>query len=100
MPAGKISENNTRINVTIPKYLKLQAEIIATKQNRSLSNLIVTLIKDYVQLMKKTIPNKYRLYIYLQLFICKIFKDLNKIWFTQFFELRNKFLISKIMSPC
>ena len=53
MPAGKISENNTRINVTIPKDLKLQAEIIATKQNRSLSNLIVTLIKDYVQLIEK-----------------------------------------------
>ncbi|MEO3123183.1 ribbon-helix-helix domain-containing protein [Mediterraneibacter gnavus] len=53
MPAGKISENNTRINVTIPKDLKLQAEIIATKQNRSLSNLIVTLIKDYVQSIEK-----------------------------------------------
>lgn len=34
MPSGKISENNTRINVTIPKDLKLRAEIIATKQNR------------------------------------------------------------------
>lgn len=53
MPSGKISENNTRINVTIPKDLKLQAEIIATKQNRSLSNLIVTLIKDYVQSIEK-----------------------------------------------
>lgn len=53
MPAGKISENNTRINVTIPKDLKLQAEIIATKQNRSLSNLIVTLIKDYVRSIEK-----------------------------------------------
>ena len=53
MPAGKISENNTRINVTIPKDLKLQAEIIATKQNRSLSNLIVTLFKDYVQSIEK-----------------------------------------------
>lgn len=49
MPSGKISENNTRINVTIPKDLKLRAEIIATKQNRSLSNMIVTLIRDYVE---------------------------------------------------
>ena len=50
MPAGKISENNTRINVTIPKDLKLQAEIYCNYQAKQiLSNLIVTLIKDYVQ---------------------------------------------------
>lgn len=53
MPSGKISENNTRINVTIPKDLKLRAEIIATKQNRSLSNMIVTLIRDYVESNEK-----------------------------------------------
>lgn len=53
MPSGKISENNTRINVTIPKDLKLRAEIIATKQNRSLSNMIVTLIRNYVESNEK-----------------------------------------------
>lgn len=53
MPSGKISEHNTRINVTIPKDLKLRAEIIATKQNRSLSNMIVTLIRDYVESNEK-----------------------------------------------
>lgn len=53
MSSGKISENNTRINVTIPKDLKLRAEIIATKQNRSLSNMIVTLIRDYVESNEK-----------------------------------------------
>ena len=53
MSSGKISEHNTRINVTIPKDLKLRAEIIATKQNRSLSNMIVTLIRDYVESNEK-----------------------------------------------
>lgn len=57
MPSGKISENNTRINVTIPKDLKLRAEIIATKQNRSLSNMIVTLIRDYVESNEKDDTN-------------------------------------------
>ena len=57
MASGKISENNTRINVTIPKDLKLRAEIIATKQNRSLSNMIVTLIRDYVESNEKDDTN-------------------------------------------
>ena len=57
MLSGKISENNTRINVTIPKDLKLRAEIIATKQNRSLSKMIVTLIRDYVESNEKDDTN-------------------------------------------
>lgn len=48
MPQGKISDKNTRIIVTIPKDLKLQAEIIAAKEDRSLSNLVVSLIRKYV----------------------------------------------------
>ena len=48
MPQGKISDKNTRIIVTISKDLKLQAEVIATKEDRSLSNLVVSLIRKYV----------------------------------------------------
>jgi metal-responsive CopG/Arc/MetJ family transcriptional regulator len=48
MAAGQISDKNTRIAVTIPKDLKFEAEVIATKENRSLSNLIVTLLSKYV----------------------------------------------------
>lgn len=48
MAKGQISDKNTRIAVTIPKDIKLQIEKIACKENRSLSNLIVTLIKNYI----------------------------------------------------
>lgn len=48
MPKGQISDKNTRIAVTIPKDIKLQIEKIACQENRSLSNLIVTLIKKYI----------------------------------------------------
>lgn len=48
MPQGKISDKNTRINITISKDLKSKAELIATKEDRSLSNLVVSLIRKYV----------------------------------------------------
>ena len=40
-----ISEENTRIRVTIPKDLKKQLEEKAKLKNRSVSNYIVTLIQ-------------------------------------------------------
>ena len=40
-----ISEENTRIQVTIPKDLKKQLEKKAKAENRSVSNYIVTLIQ-------------------------------------------------------
>ena len=40
-----ISEENTRIQVTIPKELKEQLEKKAKSENRSVSNYIVTLIQ-------------------------------------------------------
>lgn len=40
-----ISEENTRIQVTIPKDLKKQLEEKAKAENRSVSNYIVTLIQ-------------------------------------------------------
>ena len=40
-----ISKDNTRIALTIPKKLKNELEKLAQKENRSLNNLILTLIK-------------------------------------------------------
>lgn len=49
MPQGKISENNTRIIITIPKETKNKIEKIASCENRSLSNLVVTIINKYIE---------------------------------------------------
>lgn len=54
MPQGQISDKNTRIVITIPKDTKLEIEKIACKENRSLSNLIVTLIKKHVDEYNKS----------------------------------------------
>lgn len=48
MPQGKISDNNTRISIVISKELKSQATEVAQKENRSLSNLIVSLLTERV----------------------------------------------------
>lgn len=50
MPQGKISNDNTRMSIVIPKELKEKISIIATNENRSTSNLIVNLIANYVRL--------------------------------------------------
>ena len=39
---------NTRLNLTIPRDLKKQLEELARLQNRSTTNLIITILKDYV----------------------------------------------------
>ncbi|BAU28403.1 CopG antitoxin of type II toxin-antitoxin system [Aneurinibacillus soli] len=44
---GKISDLNTRTNITIPKELKVQLEQIAKDQNRSFNNLVITILKDF-----------------------------------------------------
>lgn len=43
-----ISDKNTRTLITIPKELKHQLEQIAKQDNRSLNNLITTILKNYV----------------------------------------------------
>lgn len=43
-----ISENKTRTLITLEKELKKQLEIKAKEQNRSLNNLIQTILKDYI----------------------------------------------------
>lgn len=50
---GKISEKNTRTNITISKDLKKELEDIAKEQNRSFNNLVITILKDFVSSTQK-----------------------------------------------
>lgn len=45
--AGKIAEHNTRYSLTIAKELKADLEKLAAKDNRSLNNLIITVLERY-----------------------------------------------------
>ena len=53
MAKGQISEDNTTMSFVIPKTLKEELGYIATKENRSMSNLLCTLVDNYVQLNKR-----------------------------------------------
>lgn len=44
---GKISDLNTRTNITIPKDLKKELEEIAKNANRSFNNLVITILKEF-----------------------------------------------------
>ena len=46
---GKISDLNTRTNITISKELKSKLEKIAKEQNRSFNNLVITILKNFTQ---------------------------------------------------
>lgn len=48
MAKGQISDTNTTMSFVIPKDLKDELAKIAEKENRSMSNLIVNLIDNYV----------------------------------------------------
>ena len=48
-----ISKDNTRIILTIPKDLKAELEKIAQEQNRSVNNLILTIIKNSINNIKE-----------------------------------------------
>lgn len=43
-----ISKDNTRTQLTISKELKQQLEKIAREQNRSFNNLVITILKSYI----------------------------------------------------
>lgn len=43
-----ISDNKTRTLITLEKELKKQLEVKAKEQNRSLNNLIETILKGYI----------------------------------------------------
>ena len=47
-----VNEEKTRFLVTIPKELKRSLEEIAKGKNRSLSNLVITVLMDYVEVVK------------------------------------------------
>lgn len=46
---SKISDNKTRYALTLEKDDKKNLEKIAKEQNRSLNNLIETILKDYLK---------------------------------------------------
>ena len=46
MPRGQLSEKNTTMSFAIPKDLKAKIGIIAQKENRSMINLIVSLLNN------------------------------------------------------
>ena len=46
---GQISKQKTRYALTMEKELKEKLEEIAKDQNRSLNNLIETILKDYLK---------------------------------------------------
>ena len=66
---GKISDLNTRTNITIPKDLKKQLKDIAKKQNRSFNNLVITTLRNLVSSTQKQsafymLVTFYKLYAY------------------------------------
>lgn len=44
---GKLSDENARYSLTIPKKLKADLEVLAKEDNRSLNNLIITILEKY-----------------------------------------------------
>lgn len=46
---GNIGEDKTRVIVTLPKELKEALSEIAKEENRSLTNLIVTILKNFIK---------------------------------------------------
>ena len=53
MPKGQLSDKNTTMSFAIPKTLKDEIGVIAEKENRSMSNLIVTLLDNYAHMYKQ-----------------------------------------------
>lgn len=48
-----IRKDKTRTNLTIEKEFKKQLEELAKEQNRSLNNLIITVLQEYYKEVKK-----------------------------------------------
>lgn len=44
-----ISKDNVRANLIINRELKAKLQEIAEKENRSFNNLVITVLKDYVE---------------------------------------------------
>lgn len=48
-----ISEDNTRVLITIPKTQKEQLNKLAQKDNRTLSNLCAKILSEYLEKVKE-----------------------------------------------
>lgn len=46
---GKIADTNTRTQLTIAKDMKKELETIAKAENRSFNNLVITILKEYLE---------------------------------------------------
>jgi metal-responsive CopG/Arc/MetJ family transcriptional regulator len=44
-----IGEDKVRILITVPKEMKKDLELLAEKETRNVSNLIVAVLKDYIK---------------------------------------------------
>lgn len=49
MPHGQIAENKTRVILTLEKSDKAKLQELAKSDNRSVNNLITTIIKNYLK---------------------------------------------------
>ena len=49
MPAGQIASHKTRTSITIEKELKAQLQEQAKKEERSFNNLVIHILKKYMQ---------------------------------------------------
>ena len=61
MSRGQLSEKNTTMSFAIPKVLKNEIGIIAQKENRSMSNLIVSLLSVHLYKQKERLTEYYKL---------------------------------------
>ena len=52
MAKGQLSPDNTTMSFAIPKKLKEELGMVASRENRSMSNLLCTLAEHYVCLHK------------------------------------------------
>ena len=48
-----INKDNTRTNITINKELKKEIEKLASKDNRSFNNYIITVLEDHLKSTEK-----------------------------------------------
>lgn len=44
-----VGEDKVRTNITFPKELKKQLEGIAKRENRTLNNLVITILQKFVE---------------------------------------------------
>lgn len=48
-----VGEDKIRILITVPKEMKKELEVLAEKETRTVSNLIVSVLKEYINTNKE-----------------------------------------------